>query len=105
MILGYALSIHKLQGSTCDRVILNPGPKEFAAGLLLVGATRTKTFQGLAFHPMPNYIRFEQVNKMQETQRRIAEEARMEAIEQGTIQRFIGAIQECCQEFDRSLTE
>ena len=44
MILGYALSIHKLQGATCGNVILNPGSKEFASGLLLVGATRTKTF-------------------------------------------------------------
>ena len=25
IILGYALSIHKLQGSTCEKVILNPG--------------------------------------------------------------------------------
>jgi hypothetical protein len=29
IILGYALSIHKLQGSTCEWVILNPGKKEF----------------------------------------------------------------------------
>jgi hypothetical protein len=92
------------QGSTCDLIILNPGPKEFAAGLLLVGATRTKTFQGLAFHPMPNYIRFDQVNKMQETKRRLAKEAQMQAFELETIHRFRKAIQECCEEFDRSLT-
>ena len=63
LILGYALSIHKLQGSTCDRVILNPGEVEFATGLLLVGATRTKTFEGLAFSPCPNFERFEQINR------------------------------------------
>jgi hypothetical protein len=62
MILGYALSIHKLQGATCDYVILNPGKKEFASGLLLVGATRTKTFETLAFAPFPNYSRFQQVH-------------------------------------------
>ena len=62
MILGYALSIHKLQGATCNRVILNPGKKEFASGLLLVGATRTKKFENLAFAPFPNYSRFEQVH-------------------------------------------
>jgi len=61
MILGYALSIHKLQGATCDYVILNPGKKEFASGLLLVGATRTKTFETLAFAPYPNFSRFQQV--------------------------------------------
>ena len=42
IILGYALSIHKLQGATCERVILNPGDKEFSLGLMLVGASRTK---------------------------------------------------------------
>ena len=28
IILGYALSIHKLQGATCERIILNPRRKE-----------------------------------------------------------------------------
>ena len=63
IILGYALSIHKLQGATCERVILNPGKKEFASGLMLVGATRTKKFENLAFSPFPNYSRFQQVHK------------------------------------------
>jgi hypothetical protein len=40
MMLGYALSVHKLQGDTVDCVILNAGEREFALGLLLVGATR-----------------------------------------------------------------
>ena len=42
VILGYALSVHKLQGATCDRVILNAGDQEFSLGLTLVGASRTK---------------------------------------------------------------
>ena len=61
IILGYPLSIHKLQGNTSEGLILNAGEKEFAAGLLLVGCTRTKTFQGLSFLPFPNYERFLQV--------------------------------------------
>ena len=64
MIVGYALSIHKLQGSTCDQIILNPGPTEFAAGLLLVGATQTKTYEGLTFvDPYPNFDHFKQIRK------------------------------------------
>jgi ATP-dependent exoDNAse (exonuclease V) alpha subunit len=77
IILGYALSIHKLQGSTCERVILNPGKKEFANGLLLFGATRTKRFENLAFAPFPNYSRFLQVNKSKAIQKRKQEEERM----------------------------
>jgi hypothetical protein len=88
IILGYALSIHKLQGSTCDRVILNPGKKEFAVGLLLVGATRTKTFEGLAISPYPNFARFEQVNKSKSLKQRIQEEGRMKSLEVVTIKKY-----------------
>jgi hypothetical protein len=61
MILGYAMSIHRLQ-DTMGKVILNQGETEFALGLLFVGSTRTKTFEGLAFTgPFPNFIRFAQI--------------------------------------------
>jgi ATP-dependent exoDNAse (exonuclease V) alpha subunit len=64
MILGYAMSIHRLQGDTMGKVILNPGETKFPFGLLLVGATRTKTFEGLAFtSPFPNFICFAQKEK------------------------------------------
>lgn len=61
LILGTALSIHRLQGKTCDKIILNPGPKEFSQGLLFTGASRVKSFTDLAFSPMPYYDRFAQV--------------------------------------------
>ena len=44
-------------------IILNASEKEFAAGLLLVGCTRTKTFQWLSFLPFTNYERFLQVSQ------------------------------------------
>jgi hypothetical protein len=50
ILLGYALSVHKLQRDTVDKVIPNPGKTEFALGLLLVGATRC-----LFFSPMQKY--------------------------------------------------
>ena len=40
IILGYALSIHKLQGDTSERLIPNTREKEFAVGLLLVAVAR-----------------------------------------------------------------
>jgi hypothetical protein len=86
MILGYALSIHKLQGDTVEKVILNPGDKEFALGLLLVGATRTKTFQGLAFQPpFPNFDRFEQIARKTSLQARLQEERRLLQLEETTV--------------------
>ena len=88
VILGYALSIHKLQGSTCDKVILNAGEKEFASGLLLVGASRTKTFKGLSFHPFPNYERFEQIHKSKSFKIRQLEEERLKSLEIATLAKY-----------------
>lgn len=99
IILGYALSIHKLQGSTCEKVILNPGEKEFASGLLLVGATRTKTYQGLAFHPFPNFERFDQVRKSKSLQLRLKEEKRLAHLETLTLAKFSNIIHNCRQKF------
>ena len=103
IILGYGLSIHKLQGSTCDRLILNPGRREFAAGLMFVGATWTKILQRLLLDPMPNFDHFD-LSKINEIQRRIEEKTRMAAFQDDTIARFSTAIQECCAAFQRFLT-
>ena len=87
LLLGYAMSIHKLQGSTCEKVILNAGTKEFASGLMLVGSTRTRTFESLAFDPFPTYERFEQIKKSAALYRRKEEEERLNQLEKATIQR------------------
>ena len=74
LISGYALSIHRLQGKTCDKIILNVGMTEFVCGLLFVGASRVRRFCDLAFCPMPFYQRFQQVKyskKRQEEDQRL----------------------------------
>ena len=98
-------------------MILNPGQIEFAPGLLLVGATRTKHFEDLALHPMPNYERFNQVrhfrgvmnfcnillfqvNKSVEMKRRKEEETRMANQEEATFYKFKAAIEECAIIYD-----
>ena len=73
LIVGFALSIHKLQGATVDKLILNVGPKEFALGLLYVGVTRVKRFEDLAFDPFPDYTRFD-FKSFQQLKVRLAEE-------------------------------
>jgi ATP-dependent DNA helicase PIF1 len=101
VILGYALTIHKLQGSTCDKIILNPGEKEFATGLLLVGATRTRSFRDLAFaDPFPHFSRFEQVNKSSSLKLRREEEGRLERLQQVTIQ----STRTSCRDVTRNTT-
>jgi hypothetical protein len=55
---------------------------------LLVGATRTKTFENLAFAPFPNFSRFEQVNKSKSLQLRAKEEDRMRELELQTLMKY-----------------
>ncbi|KAL8579817.1 hypothetical protein ACOMHN_048094 [Nucella lapillus] len=85
IILCYALSIHKLQGSTLDKVILNASLKEFALGLLFVGASRVKRFEDLTFEPFPNFERFPQIAKCTSLKERLQEEERMKKQEENTI--------------------
>ena len=104
LIPSYALSIHRLQGATEDKIILNPGNVEFAAGLLLVGASRTKALEDLAFDdPMPNFVRFEMVNKHPDIKRRKQEEARMAKLETKTVHKYRDIISECFDFYDRDI--
>jgi hypothetical protein len=81
------MSIHRLQEDTMGKVILNPGETEFALGLLFDRATRTKTFEGLAFTgPFLNFIRFAQIGKKKSLAARLEEERRLMELEVATIQ-------------------
>ena len=100
LILGYALSIHKLQGETLEKVILNIGEKEFQTGLTFVGASRVKTFEGLAFKPFPNYDRFTQISKSETLQKRIKEEERLEVLHQNTLYKYNDIIVNCLKHYN-----
>ena len=78
--------------------------REFAAGLLLVGATRTTKYTGLAFHPFPNYDRFAQVNQNKELQRRLQEEERLQGLQQATLAKYDTAIRHCFARYGREWT-
>ena len=69
----------------------------------MVGATRTKTFEGLALDPMPNFHRFEQVNKSSEIRRRKEEEIRMKNLETNTILKFRTVITDCFDFYGRDI--
>ena len=58
LLPAYAMSIHKSQGMTLDKVRINLGDKEFASGLTYTAVSRCKKVCNLAFDPYPNYLRF-----------------------------------------------
>src|SRR5882762_5592715 len=48
-MMAWGITIHKSQGLTLERVVVELGDKDFAAGLTFVAISRVKTLKGLAF--------------------------------------------------------
>ena len=66
LALAFAVTIHKSQGWTRDKVILDFGPKEFSLGLTFVALSRVKSIKGILISPSsPNHAqwgRYIQIN-------------------------------------------
>ena len=50
LTLAWAITIHKSQGLTLTKVVIDLGEKDFSPGLSFVAISRVKSFKGLAFH-------------------------------------------------------
>ena len=61
--LAFAITIHKSQGMTLDRVVVDLGEKEFSRGLSFVAISRVRTLQGLAFRPGFTQARLESIKR------------------------------------------
>ena len=57
LLLSWALTIHKAQGMTLGKVIINLSEKEFANGLTYTAVTRVRKLVDMAFSPFPNFFR------------------------------------------------
>ena len=53
LLPGYALSIHKSQGQTLDKVLVDLGASEFSSGLTYTALTRVRSLASLAMRCMP----------------------------------------------------
>ena len=63
LIPSYAISIHKSQGQTLDKIIINLGHSEFASGLTYTALSRTTKLQNIRFdtsfdNVFPSLLRF-----------------------------------------------
>ena len=53
LVLAWAITIHKSQGATLPRAVLNVGPVERQLGIFFVVISRVRSLLGLAFaHPV-----------------------------------------------------
>jgi hypothetical protein len=62
--LAYAITVHKSQGLTLSKVVLNLDQKEHCLGLSYVAVSRVKTLQGLMFERPFDFDRFASTNSI-----------------------------------------
>ena len=77
LIPSYAITIHKSQGQTMDKIILNLGNREFATGLTYTALSRAKELKNIAFEPFPELDRIANLSKSAMFQNRRNEENRL----------------------------
>ena len=55
---SYALTIHKSQGMSLDKIMVNLGNREYSLGLTYVALSRGKKISNVALDPFPEFTRF-----------------------------------------------
>ena len=82
--LAWSITIHKSQGLTLDKVVVDLGKKESMNGLTYVALSRVKKLNDMIIESFP----FERINKLSEGKRfkyRILEERRLEKLAEESI--------------------
>ena len=85
LVPAYSITIHKSQGMTMDKVIIDLGEKEFSVGLSYTAMSRVKRIQNLAFDPMPSLKRLTQFSNWKVFKERIEEDKRLKKLEDKTV--------------------
>jgi ATP-dependent exoDNAse (exonuclease V) alpha subunit len=64
-MMGWGITIHKSQGLTLEKVVVELGDKDFSVGLSFVAISQVKTLKGLAFR---THFDHAQLKKPKETE-------------------------------------
>ena len=76
--LSWAVTIHKSQGLTLDKVVIDVGKKEFSSGLTFVACSRVRRLSDLLFVPPFPFQRVANLSKSNRLKQRRDEDARLE---------------------------
>ena len=77
LLVAFAITIHKAQGLTLDKVVIDIGENERNLGLAYVALSRVKTIEGLAFSKPYDFSRFSNIAKSRYLTMRKLEEAQL----------------------------
>ena len=83
--LAWAVTIHKAQGLTLDKVVIDIGKKEFSSGLTYVACSRVRSLEDLLFTAPFPYQRLSNLSTSNHLQQRLQEDSRLRCIEQSSI--------------------
>ncbi len=83
--LSWAVTIHKVQGLTLDKAVIDAGKKEFCAGLTFVAISRVRCLTDLLFSPPFSYQRLNSISKSKCMVERKKEEQRLPSLQATTI--------------------
>ena len=82
--LAWAVTIHKAQGLTLDKVVIDVGKKEFSSGLTFVACSRVRHLTDLLFDPPFPFQRVANLAKSQRLQERQLEDSRLQDLQKAT---------------------
>lgn len=80
LVLSWAITIHKSQGMTLDKVVIDIGKKEMANGLTFVAVSRVRRIGDIAFSTTYNMQRLTSIKHGTRMADRIEEEMRLDSI-------------------------
>lgn len=77
LCLAWAVTVHKSQGLTLPKAVMDLGNSEFAAGLSFVAISRVRALADLLFGIAPTMERLQKIKQSTRLQERISEEERL----------------------------
>ena len=89
--LAYALTIHKAQGQTISKAVIDLGKVEYTLGLTYVALSRLRNFKDFLIMPF-SLERLEKLNSSSSLQPRLHEEARIKNLTQKTVDKYFSML-------------
>ena len=93
--LAWAVTIHKSQGLTLNKLTVDIGKKEFSAGLTFVAISRVRRLTDLLLNPPFSFQHLKNLAKSRRIEERKNEEERLKTLESNTfplVTSFVSAV-------------